>query len=341
MSDTYRPSRRTILQTALAGGAALTTLDPFTQALAAYPSSNIDVVIPTRAGGGADRLFRAVTTVWKKHLHTNFQPGFYPGASGRVGYEIYMGKKPTDAYNLLFGNMGPELLNWVVKKPSFPISDCVYFGKIDNDAACIFVSAKSKFKTIDDIVAEGKKRQLNVGTSRLAHPASIGVLALAEHTGAKFNLIPLSGGKNTIAGALTGEVDFSALPASSVVVSGETTRALLIFDDKNPLPTKLNNAPTMNAHFKTNVPPLLSSRAFAIKKAAIEKDSEAFKMLQETLKKTCEDPAFVEQIKKAGSDPAFLKYGGVDECKKFAETTLKLGEHYKPLLTGKSKKKKG
>ncbi len=123
-----------------------------------------------------------MTNVWKKHLKTNFQPGFYPGASGRVGYEVYMGKKAPDAYNLLFGNMGPELLNWVVKKPSFPVKDCVYFGKIDNDPACIFVSAKSKFKTIDDIVAEGKKRQLNVGTSRLAHPASIGVLALGrEH----------------------------------------------------------------------------------------------------------------------------------------------------------------
>ena len=339
MSGIYRPSRRTFLQTALAGGAALTAFDPFTQAFAAYPDKNIDVVIPTRAGGGADRLFRAVTAVWKKHLKTNFQPGFYPGASGRVGYEIYMGKKPADAYNLLFGNMGPELLNWVVKKPSFPVSDCVYFGQIDNDPGCIFVSAKSKFKTIDDLVAEGKKRQLNVGTSRLAHPASLGVLALAEHTGAKFNLIPLSGGKNTVAGALTGEVDFSTLPASSVVVSGETTRALLIFDDKNPLPAKLNNAPTMNAHYKTDLPPMLSSRAFAIKKAAIDKDPDAFKMLQETLKKTTEDPAFVEQIRKAGSDPAFLKYGGLEACQKFAESTLKLGEHYKPLLTGKKKKK--
>jgi tripartite-type tricarboxylate transporter receptor subunit TctC len=339
MSDTYRPSRRALLKTALAGGAALTALDPFTQALAAYPDSNIDVVIPTRAGGGADRLFRAVTAVWKTHLKTNFQPGFFPGASGRVGYEVFMGKKEPNAYNLLFGNMGPELLNWVVKKPTFPIKDCVYFGRIDNDAACIFVSAKSKFKTIDDIVAEGKKRQLNVGTSRLAHPASIGVLALAEHTGAKFNLIPLSGGKNTIAGAITGEVDFSALPASSVVVSGDQTRALLIFDETNPLPSKLNNAPTMNAHFKTKLPPLLSSRAFAIHKAAIDKYPDRFKVLQETLKKTAEDPALKEQLKKAGSDPAFLHYGGLEGCQKFAEQTLELGEHYKALLTGKSKKK--
>jgi putative tricarboxylic transport membrane protein len=335
MSDTNRPSRRTFLQTSLAGGAALTVLNPFTQALAAYPENNIDVVIPTRAGGGADRLFRAVTTIWKKHLNTNFQPSFYPGASGRVGYEVFMGKKEPNAYNLLFGNMGPELLNWVVKKPSFPVKDCVYFGKIDNDAACIFVSAKSKFKAIDDIVAEGKKRQLNVGTSRLAHPASIGVLALAEKTGANFNLIPLSGGKNTIAGALTGEVDFSALPASSVVVAGDATRALLIFDESNPLPAKLNNAPTMNAHYKTDLPPLLSSRAFAIHKAAIDKYLDRFKILQETLKKTSEDPALKEQIEKAGSDPAFLMYGGLEACQKFAEKTLELGEHYKPLLTGK------
>ena len=29
-------------------------------ALAAYPDRNIDVIIPTREGGGADRLFRAL-----------------------------------------------------------------------------------------------------------------------------------------------------------------------------------------------------------------------------------------------------------------------------------------
>jgi putative tricarboxylic transport membrane protein len=234
--------------------------------------------------------------------------------------------------------MGPEVLNWVVKKPSFPVKDCVYFGKIDNDPGCIFVSAKSNFKNIDELVAEGKKRQLNVGTSRLAHPASIGVLALAEKTGAKFNLIPLSGGKNTIAGALTGEMDFSTLPASSVVTSGDQTRALLIFDDENPLPAKLNNAPTMNAHFKTDLPPMLSSRAFAIQKEAIGKHPDDFKLLEETLAKACADPDLKEQIRKAGSDPAFLKYGSREACQKFADAMTKLGEQFKPLLTGKSKK---
>ena len=45
--------------------------------------------IPTRAGGGADRNFRAFSGVWSKHLGIKFEPKFYPGASGRVGYETY------------------------------------------------------------------------------------------------------------------------------------------------------------------------------------------------------------------------------------------------------------
>lgn len=335
MSQSYRPSRRVFLQSALAAGAAVAALDPFRRAAAAYPEGNIDVVIPTREGGGADRNFRAFTTVWKKYLKTNFEPSFYPGGSGRVGYEVFMGKKEPNAYNLLFGNMGPELLNWVVEKPSFNVKDCVYFGRVDNDPACIFVGANSKFQTIDDLVEEGKKRQLNVGTSRIAHPASIGVLALGEHTGAKFNLVPLSGGKNTIAGAITGEVDFSTLPSSSVVVSADTTRALLIFDDANPLPDKLNNAPTMNDHFKTDLPPMLSARAFGIHQAAIDKYPDRFKILQDTFKSASEDPQLKDEIKKAGSDPAFLKFGGIEACQNFTNRILELGERYKALITGK------
>ena len=74
-------------------------------------------------GGGADRNFRSFAGVWKNHLNAEFEPGFYPGAAGRVGYETYMGKASDDCHDLIFGNMGPEVLNWVVKKPTFsPVS---------------------------------------------------------------------------------------------------------------------------------------------------------------------------------------------------------------------------
>ncbi len=60
-----------------------------------------------------------------------------------------MGKKAADTQNLLFGNMGPEFLNWVVEPPTFPIEDLTCFARIDTDSGAIFVRADSPFKTID------------------------------------------------------------------------------------------------------------------------------------------------------------------------------------------------
>ena len=82
MSISWKPSRRNILQgtAAVAGATALGwyfARDTFLPG-AAYPERNINVIIPTREGGGADRNFRAFTGIWKNYLKTKFEPGFFP-----------------------------------------------------------------------------------------------------------------------------------------------------------------------------------------------------------------------------------------------------------------------
>lgn len=334
----WKPTRRQFIggSAAVAGAAALSS-SPFSPAYGAgYPDRNIQVIVPTREGGGADRNFRAFAGVWKNYLKTNFEPGFYPGASGRVGYEVYMGKNKPDAYSLIFGNMGPELLNWVVKPPQgFNVEDYLYFGRVDTDPGCVFVGKRSKFQSIDDIIAEGKKRTLTVGTSRMAHPASVGILALGEHTGAKFNLIPLSGGKNTVAGAVTGEVDFSVLTSGSVAAKRKSVRTLLIFDDKNKLGERLDNAPTMNDYFGTKLPPMLSARAFGIHRAAMDKYPDRFKMLQDSFKKVFADPEFKKATKKVKGNWEYVNYGGIKECAEYAKDIQEIGSQFKSLLSGK------
>ena len=330
-------TRRNFLQgsgTAL-GGVALSMLPLQIAMAAAFPDRNIKVYVPTREGGGADRNLRAFTGVWKKYLGVNFEGAYYPGAAGRVGYEKYMGLAKPDCYDLLFGNMGPEVLNWVVKKPTFSLDDYFYFAQVDQDPAELFVSTKSKLKTIDDIIAEGKKRTLNVGVSRLAHPASLGALAVARHTGAKFNLIPLSGGKNTVAGAVTGEVDFSVLTSGTVAAKRKSIRTLLVFSDKNVLGEALDNAPTMNDHFGTKLPPMLSARAFAIHRAAMDKYPDRFKVLQDTFKQVFDDPTFKPAVLKARGYWEYVNYGGIEECGSYVKDILEIGARFKSLLSGK------
>jgi tripartite-type tricarboxylate transporter receptor subunit TctC len=329
--------RRTVLSgSAAALGVAAASSLPFGNAFAAgFPDGDISVTVPTRAGGGADRNLRAFTGIWKKYLDTTFKPDFKPGASGRVGYEFYMGKKEANGQNLLFGNMGPEFLNWVVKPPTFALEDLTYFARVDTDPGAIFVRADSPFKTIDDVVAAGKKRTLNVSTSRLAHPASVGILALGEHTGAQFNLIPLSGGKNTIAGVVTGEMDLGTLTSGSVAAKGDSLRTLLVFNDENVAADRLNNAPTMNQHFGTSLPPLLSSRAFGIHTSVIKDHPDRFKILNDTIKKVFADPAYKEAVIKAKGIWEYINYGDMNDTATYLKGIEEVGTKFKSLLTGK------
>ncbi len=340
MSFANDHTRRQFLKTASAiAGAAGLSLSPMSSAFAqSFPSRNINVYVPTREGGGADRNLRAFTGVWTKYLNNaKFEGSYYPGAAGRVGYEKYMGLAKPDCYDLLFGNMGPEVLNWVVKKPTFSLDDYFYFARVDEDPGILFVDRKSEMQTIDDIVAEGKKRTLNVGVSRLAHPASLGALALARHTGAKFNLIPLSGGKNTRAGVATREMDFGALPSGGIVNRAKSFKVVLMFSHENPLPDRTENAPTINAHFGTKLPNLIAgARAFAIKREAVEKNPDRFKILTDTLQKVYGDPDYKAAIEKTKAPWEFIKYGGPEDCAKYVKEMMAIGAEYKDLLTGKT-----
>jgi tripartite-type tricarboxylate transporter receptor subunit TctC len=70
--NTIGMNRRAFLA---AGGAALASVSAprLGWAQAAYPSKNMDVLIPTGEGGGVDQAARAFTRVWAKHLGANFE----------------------------------------------------------------------------------------------------------------------------------------------------------------------------------------------------------------------------------------------------------------------------
>jgi tripartite-type tricarboxylate transporter receptor subunit TctC len=332
----FNPARRRVL----AGAGAALVVGPLDARAQAYPSKNIRVVIPTGQGGGADRLARAFDDFWGPLLKTNFEYGFFPGAAGQVGYELYISKRERDGYNLLFGNMGPEMIMYALQKPPYRFpEDYQYFCRLDVDDSIVFVRSESRIKRIEDLVDEGKKRAVNVAVSRLPHPASIGLLALGAATKARFNLVPYGGGNPTTVAVMNGEADCGALPIAGVAALGDKMRILGIFnDDAQKMAKYSGNAPSVNKVFGTKIPPLYSSRAWAIHTEVIEKFPDRFALLEKTARQVFDNPKYREEYAKTGAPIETIQYGDRKLCTEYAKGMVELTNEYRSLLSAKDKK---
>ena len=307
----------------------------------AFPSKNMRVVIPTGQGGGAERLARVFDDFWGPLLKTNFEYGFYAGAAGQVGYELFIHKREHDGYNLLFGNMGPEMIMYALRRPNYRFpEDYQYFCRTDVDDSIIFVRQKSPLRRLEDLAAEAKKRSVNVAVSRLPHPASIGMLALGKAINGRFNLVPYGGGNPTQIAVLNGEVDCGALPLAGVVALGDQLRVLGVFNDEFKLGSYTNNSPPVNKVFGTKIPDLSSSRAWAVHSDVIQRYPDRFALLEKTSRQVFEMPAYKEAYKKTGAPVETIQYGDRALCTRYAQGMVELANEYRSLLTAKGGKGK-
>ena len=301
-----------------------------------FPARNMRVVIPTGQGGGADRLARVFDDFWGPLLKTRFEYGFFPGAAGQVGYEVFIHKRERDGHNLLFGNMGPEMIMYALQKPSYRFpDDYQYFCRLDVDDSIVFVRRDSPYKRIEDLVEAAKKKTVTVAVSRLPHPASIGMLALGAATKARFNLVPYGGGNPTMVNVMNGEADCGALPVAGVAAAKDKLRVVGVFNDRNAFAAHTDNAPTVNAVFGTKLPPLYSSRSWAVHTEVIEKHPQRFALLEKSARQVFDNPAYRTEYAKTGSPIETIQYGDRDLCTRYARGMIELANEYRSLLSAR------
>ena len=332
-------TRRTAIQGLAAAGtlvAGSMSKNGRAVAQAKYPARKISVIIPTGQGGGAERLARPFAQQWTKLIGQPFDFEFQPGAAGQVGYTLFVQKRERDGHNMLFGNMGPEMIMYALQKPAYKFpEDYTYFCGTDADDSCVFVRTQSPFKKIEDVVDAAKKKPLNTATSRIPHPASIGILALGRETGSRFNLIPFQGGNPTTVAVLSGEVDIGVLPITGIVRLTDQFRVLGVFNKTNIFAEETSNAPSINAVFGTRIPDLPSTRSWAIHTAFVDKNPEAFAMLEKTAQQVMTDPTFRAEAEKGGESPKSFKFFDRAFCTEYANSMIKLAEEFRPVLTAK------
>jgi tripartite-type tricarboxylate transporter receptor subunit TctC len=329
-------SRRSLLKgTAAATGATLFTPAIIRGALAqTYPSRTISVVCPTNVGGGVENHARNLAAVWRKYLDQEFEFEFHPGAAGQVGYELYVHRKERDGHNLLFGNIGPEVIMYATQDPSYRIpEDITYIASTSGVPMLIFVGNDSPFQTIEELVEEGRNRTVNISTSRLPHPATIGALALADAMEADFNLIAFAGGNPTSIAAISGEVDAAATTANQAVALSDQVRVLCTFKYDPRLNEQLGNPRTANEVFGINLPELEHNTGLAIHTEVWENNEEVRETLTTTLTQVFEDPELEEVYARSAVTFDSVAYRTSEEAMAIVEQTIELANRFKHLIT--------
>jgi tripartite-type tricarboxylate transporter receptor subunit TctC len=216
-------------------------------ALAQYPSKPIKLIVPFPPGGGTDLMARSVATRLAEVNKWTIVVENKPGAGGNIGVSG-VAKSAPDGYTLVMGQtsnlaISPTLYT---KLDYDPLKDLEPVVLVGSGPLALVVRAESRFKTLDDLVREGKAKPdaitfASPGNGTVAHLSGI---RLQNLTGAKFVHVPYKGAGGAIPDLLGGNVDFfmSSLPTLQSHVAGGKMRALAVTSSKRT--SVLPNVPT-------------------------------------------------------------------------------------------------
>ncbi len=226
------------MKLAFAFAAAFALAAATTPALAQddYPNRPITWVVPYPPGGITDNGARTVAKILGEKLGKPVIIENKPGAGGIVGAE-YVANAKKDGYTFLYTANGVVSYPFLFKKLSYnPQKDFIPVHGLQSGAMLVMVRADSPFKTLDDLIAYGKKNpnKLNyatVGTGSVQH--LLGELFQKE---ANFQMtaVPYKGTAPALTDLLAGVIDISldfAVTMKPQIEAGKL-RVLAVSGDK-------------------------------------------------------------------------------------------------------------
>ena len=170
-----------------------------------FPSKMIDVIIHSKYGGGTDVTARMMMIRARRGLGVDMRVIAKRGGSGAKAHQ-YAAQKPKDGYTLMALTQ-THLYTIARGKSVLTIDDMVGVARAMNDATFIAVLAKSKLKSLEDIVSASKKKPLNWGVAQIGGTEHIGLAQFANAAGIKFKAVPFGSGAQMIQALMSGAID--------------------------------------------------------------------------------------------------------------------------------------
>ena len=217
---------------------AMLAISP-THSQKAYPSKPIALVVPFPPGGVADIVARPAADAMSRVLNAPIVIENKPGAGGGIGMG-YVAKSKPDGYTLLLAlssiSILPEADRITGRAPMFQLGQLVPIARLTADPTVLAVRADSPWKTLQDFVADARKRPggITYGSSGNYGTMHVPMEMFASSAGVKLLHVPYTGAGPAVIGLLGGNIDAVASGPSTVIqhVKAGKLRVLASWGDK-------------------------------------------------------------------------------------------------------------
>jgi len=197
-----------------------------------FPNRPIRMLHGFAAGGNADIVARIMAEEMRKTLGQTVVVEPRPGAGGNIASQA-TARSDADGYSIVLLTTAHAISPALVRTLNFdPVADFQFLSMVTDFPFFIVVNEASRFRTIQDLVAEAKAKPgtVTAGTAGVGTGHHMGLELMSSALGVKFVHVPYRGDSGSITGVLGNSVDFIIAPGAAVLssIEGGKLRALAV-----------------------------------------------------------------------------------------------------------------
>ena len=187
-----------------------------------YPSKPITLIVPFPPGGVADIVGRPFAEALSRELKTPVIIENKPGAGGGIGMGA-VAKAKADGYTLLMAlssiSILPEADKVLGRAPLYQLDQFTPIARLTADPTILAVRADSPWKTLQDFVADARRRPgaITYGSSGNYGTMHVPMEMFAHRADVKLLHVPFTGGGPAVVALLGGQVDALSTGPSTVL----------------------------------------------------------------------------------------------------------------------------
>jgi Uncharacterized protein conserved in bacteria len=242
-----RTTRRTLLKIAASLSVALACPASFAQAADTFPNGPITMIVGWAAGGPADGVARLVAAEMSKHLGQSIVVENKGGAGGNIG-SVAAARARPDGYTIMLSTVASHGLNSALYDNIGydPIKDFAPVGLINLSPSVMLVPNDSPFKSVQDYIAEAKKRpgELTYASGGVGSSQHLAGASFKTRTGVDILHVPFKGTAPALTDVMAGRVDMVITTGFMAPISSGKVRPLAVTSRERI--ASLPDVPTFN-----------------------------------------------------------------------------------------------